>query len=59
LRESPALEITKRLIDLNFQIMASEPNLKDSKIVQLVYYEQAIAKSDILLFWSLINHLKR
>lgn len=54
LRESPALEITNRLIGLNFQVLPVEPNIENSKSLQLAEQDDAIAKADILLF--LVGH---
>ena len=54
LRESPALEITNRLIELNFQVLPVEPNIENSKGLQLSDQDDAIAKADILLF--LVGH---
>jgi UDP-N-acetyl-D-mannosaminuronic acid dehydrogenase len=54
LRESPALEITNRLIELNFQVLPVEPNIENSKGLQLSEQDDAIAKADILLF--LVGH---
>lgn len=54
LRESPALEITTKLIELNFQVLPVEPNIDHSETVQIVDYEDAISKADILVF--LVGH---
>ena len=50
LRESPSLEITENLIRSNFNVIAVEPNIEKSKSINLVGYEDAIEKADILLF---------
>lgn len=54
LRESPALEITTKLIELDFQVLPVEPNIDHSETLRLVDSEEAIAKADILLF--LVGH---
>ncbi len=50
LRESPALEITKKLTQLNFHVLAAEPNLLGSKTVVITDHEEVISKADILVF---------
>jgi UDP-N-acetyl-D-mannosaminuronic acid dehydrogenase len=50
LRESPALEITKKLTQLNFHVLAAEPNLLESKTVVITDHEEVISKADILVF---------
>jgi UDP-N-acetyl-D-mannosaminuronic acid dehydrogenase len=50
LRESPALYITRRLKDENFDIVAVEPNIKECKEFELMNYQEAIKKADIIAF---------
>jgi UDP-N-acetyl-D-mannosaminuronic acid dehydrogenase len=62
LRESPALEITKMLSDVeDFEILAVEPNVKElpsvlanRKNVKLVSLEDAIKEADVVVV--LVNH---
>ncbi len=58
LRESPALYITKRLLDKNYNIIAVEPNLKQKKYkdIDLIDYEIAIEEADIIAL--LVKHKK-
>jgi UDP-N-acetyl-D-mannosaminuronic acid dehydrogenase len=48
LRESPALEITGKLIAAGYEIMAVEPNLEEHHNIKLVPMDQAVEKADIL-----------
>ena len=50
LRESPALYITQSLMSEGFEVLAVEPNITSHKILQLVDYNEAIAKADIVAF---------
>lgn len=50
LRESPALYITKRLIDEGLHVMAVEPNIKSHKEFEIVEYKEAIETADIVTF---------
>jgi UDP-N-acetyl-D-mannosaminuronic acid dehydrogenase len=50
LRESPALSITKQLMHDGFDIMAVEPNIKSYEGLNLVSYQDALNKADILIF---------
>jgi UDP-N-acetyl-D-mannosaminuronic acid dehydrogenase len=54
LRESPAVEIVKRLIALGHDIIVSEPNIETHKEFQLVDMEEAQQNADIIVF--LVNH---
>jgi len=62
LRESPALEITKMLSDVeNFEVLAVEPNIKElpsvlanRKNVSLVPLKEALEKADVVVV--LVNH---
>jgi UDP-N-acetyl-D-mannosaminuronic acid dehydrogenase len=50
LRESPALYITKRLIDNNLEVLAVEPNIENHEEFEIVDYKSAIDKADIVVF---------
>jgi len=50
LRESPALYITKRLIDDGLVVLAVEPNIEEYKDIKIVNYEKAIEETDIVTF---------
>lgn len=50
LRESPALNITQKLIDLNLNILAVEPNIELYENINIVDYNTATQESDILVF---------
>jgi len=50
LRESPALHITKELINNNLNILAVEPNINSLKEFNIVNYQEAIKKADIFIF---------
>ena len=54
LRESPALNITKRLIADGVDVIAVEPNIKAHKDFEIVDYKKAIEISDIIVF--LVGH---
>lgn len=54
LRESPALYITKKLINDGFNILPVEPNIKSHTSLNLVAYEDAKEQSDILVY--LVGH---
>ena len=54
LRESPALNITKRLIADGVDVLAVEPNIKAHKDFEIVDYKKAIEISDIIVF--LVGH---
>lgn len=54
LRESPALNITKKLFDEGLNILAVEPNIKKHEKFNLTNYEDAIEKADIFVF--LVKH---
>lgn len=54
LRESPALLVTKTLINDNFNVLAVEPNIKDHSEFDIVLASDAIRKADIVVF--LVNH---
>ena len=56
LRESPALYITKKLIDEGYKVIAVEPNIEKIKGIQLVSLEEAVEKADILAL--LVRHKK-
>lgn len=54
LRESPALFITKSLIDENLDILAVEPNIKSYKDFEIHDYKKAVGKADIVVY--LVSH---
>jgi len=54
LRESPALQITKRLINDGFHVLAVEPNINSHPDLDIVNYLEAINKGDIIAF--LVGH---
>jgi len=48
LRESPALYITKRLIEDGLDILAVEPNIESYKDIEVVEYKKALKDADIV-----------
>ena len=50
LRESPALYITKRLVNEGLDVMAAEPNIKSYDGLNLVNYQDAAKEADIVIF---------
>lgn len=50
LRESPALYITKTLINQNFDVLAVEPNIQSFHEFEITDYKEAIKKADIITF---------
>lgn len=54
LRESPALNITKKLFDEGLNVLAVEPNIKEHEKFNLTKFEEAIEKADIFVF--LVKH---
>ena len=50
LRESPALYITQRLISDGLDILAVEPNISKHNSLEIVDYEDAIKRADIVTF---------
>ncbi len=54
LRESPALYITKRLIADGLDILAVEPNIESFDEFDIINYNEAIEKADIIVF--LVKH---
>ena len=50
LRESPALYISKKLIDDGFNILAVEPNIESYDAFEIVEYKKAISQADIITF---------
>jgi UDP-N-acetyl-D-mannosaminuronic acid dehydrogenase len=54
LRESPALEITKKLISMQLNVMAVEPNVDSYKDFVIFEYQAVLKKSDIIVF--LVGH---
>ncbi|KEI35425.1 UDP-glucose dehydrogenase [Francisella sp. W12-1067] len=58
LRESPALYITKSLIDDGIDVITVEPNIQHHEF-KLVDYKQAIEQADIIVFLVAHNEFKR
>jgi UDP-N-acetyl-D-mannosaminuronic acid dehydrogenase len=54
LRESPALDIYKKLRDAGIDVLAVEPNLESHIDIPLLSYEEAIEEADIVVF--LVGH---
>ena len=54
LRESPALNITRRLIADGVDVIAVEPNIKAHKDFEIADYKKAVEISDIIVF--LVGH---
>ena len=50
LRESPALYITKRLVNEGLDVIAAEPNIKSYDGLNLVNYQDAVKEADIVIF---------
>lgn len=50
LRESPALYITKKLIEDGLDILAVEPNIKNHIELDIIEYTEALDKADIIVF---------
>ncbi len=50
LRESPALSITKRLVNEGLDVLAVEPNIKCYEGLNLVNYQDAVTDADIVVF---------
>ena len=49
LRESPALYITQKLVNENFNVIAVEPNIKYHPDLEIVDYQNAIKRADIVV----------
>jgi UDP-N-acetyl-D-mannosaminuronic acid dehydrogenase len=54
LRESPALYITQRLSQEDFEVLAVEPNISDYANLKIVDYHEAIKIADIIVY--LVGH---
>ena len=50
LRESPALYITRRLIEGGINVLAVEPNIKSFEDFEVVDYKVAVEEADIIVF---------
>ena len=50
LRESPALYITRRLIEEGINVLPVEPNIKSFKEFEIVDYKVALKEADIIVF---------
>ncbi|MGB1984375.1 MAG: UDP-N-acetyl-D-mannosamine dehydrogenase [Porticoccaceae bacterium] len=54
LRESPALEIAKRLKMQNYNVVAVEPNIESHELFELISLDQALQQADVLVV--LVKH---
>ena len=54
LRESPALHITKRLVNDGYSVLAVEPNIASHPDLTVVSYLDAIKEADVIVF--LVGH---
>ena len=54
MRESPALLIVEKLIDMNHDIIVVEPNIDYHKNLTLVHTEHAVKNADIIIV--LVDH---
>jgi len=55
LRESPSLDIVKRLMSENIgEVLVAEPNLATHEEIKLLPYDEVVRKADIVLL--LVNH---
>ena len=52
LRESPALYITRQLINSNLNILAVEPNIEKFDEFNIIDYNKALCESDIVVFFG-------
>ena len=59
LRESPALQIVKKLISDNYEILISEPNLKENQDFKLHQYEDVLKKADLVFVLVAHNEFKK
>jgi len=50
LRESPALYITKRLMESSLDVFAVEPNIESHNELDIIEYKQALKEADIIAF---------
>lgn len=50
LRESPALYITKRLIEEDYEVLAVEPNIDSYDSFEIIDYKKAVIEADIITF---------
>lgn len=50
LRESPALQITKRLIADGLEVLAVEPNIQTHPDFDIIGYKEALEKADVFAF---------
>ncbi len=58
LRESPALQIVKKLTADNYELLISEPNLKDNSEFKLYEYEEVLNKADLVFVLVAHNEFK-
>ncbi len=58
LRQSPALYIARNLKADGFEVLTVEPNIKTHKEFEIVHYEEAIEKADIVVFLVAHKDLK-
>lgn len=54
LRESPALSVARDLIDMDFDVIAVEPNIESHPTIDLMGLEQAVQECDVLAI--LVKH---
>jgi len=59
LRESPAVYITKYLIDQGLNVLAVEPNINAHKEFEIVNYKEALEQADIVTFLVAHQEFKR
>ncbi len=50
LRESPALKITKELIEKGYNVLSCEPNIESHTEIELYAINEVVEKSDLLVF---------
>ena len=58
LRESPALQIVKKLTTDNYELLISEPNLKENSEFKLYEYEVVLKKADLVFVLVAHNEFK-
>lgn len=59
LRESPALEITQKLIAQNFNVVAVEPHIRQYTGISIIDYNTALQEADIIAYFVNHNQFKR
>ena len=58
LRESPALQIVKKLAADNYKLLISEPNLKENSEFKLYEYKEVLKKADLVFVLVAHNEFK-